>query len=84
MHTKMEQLGNIHEETYTVSFDRDRYSEMSKITDWCFDNLGPGHWYDQASITGRSVTWSVSIAFGHTTFTFKKKSDLTLFLARFR
>ena len=80
----MEQLTYMHEVIYTVNFDRERYSEMPIITNWCLDNLGTGLWYDLASITDKKVTWSVSMAFGHTTFTFKKKSDLTLFLARFR
>ena len=61
----------------SITFGKDKYHLNRAMEQWCRDNVGDGGW---TQMDGES--WYIKSMFGHTTFTFRNPTDLTLFALR--
>lgn len=73
------------EEIQSVTFDKDKYHLHRDMEQWCRDHIGPGQWSYATPKTWEGMgnsRWLMHSMFGRTTFCFKDKRDLTMFLLR--
>lgn len=68
----------------SVTFDKNRYHEHPDMVDWCKANIGKGGWC--ALSIDRSLLpdnlWAIEAMFGNTTYSFERREDYELFLAK--
>jgi hypothetical protein len=62
---------------FDVTFDKDRYHEISEIEKWCLANIGEGGW-----IPSSDVLWYAYSSFGKTRFIFKEEKHYNWFILR--
>jgi hypothetical protein len=67
-----------------LTFEKDRFHEMTDVRIWCREHFGPGRWIGEQcprDWTGMPA-WTVSSAFGNTTFAFKDDKHYNWFVLR--
>lgn len=57
-----------------VEFGKDHYHKIEDMNRWLRANVGPGGWRPMLD-----PRWTISTAFGASTYTFKDKGDAMMF-----
>lgn len=71
--------------TSHITFGKDRLHQISEIQKWCQGEIGPGMWTYSSPVvwTGMGTAlWTIHVAFGNATYSFKEEEDYLLFVLR--